>query len=581
MPQFIITAGPGQGQRFEIQKPLISIGRSPSNTLTLNDKRMSRFHAEVVQRDGKYYIRDLGSKNGTLVNQKPVRQEMPLCYGDEIEFGEIILTFCQSESESRPPREATVILDNSSWGSLRKEVPAQIKIPTTLAELQTRFNKSKQEPDAVASHRLDVLSKVLEGIRSILDLNELLGAVLDSVMQVFKPDRGVILLYDKSGKNLEPRSQRNIDGVSDDFAISRTIVDQAIEKKASVLVADTKLDDRFNVAQSIIQSSIRTAICSPLICKDDVEGALYIDTQSRLLSYNEGDLDLLNNIAGLAAVSIANARLHEHMVQQAKMQQELEIASQIQRTLICHEIPQPQGFEIAAATLSAREVGGDFYDFIPIGDSHLGVTLADVSGKGVPAAILASSLRSALQVKARDSRQDIKEIIQDINRMTYRDTMENMFATLFFAIIDIEQKTMNFINAGHDAPFLLTPDGQVRELEAGGTVVGIFEDTLWDSDQALLPPGSALAIFSDGVTDIRNAKGEMFDRNRLQKVLQKSLTLTAHQIMERVSEQAFEFKGDAAQFDDFTLMIIKSLPAANDFQEQQETETIEHKALRQ
>ena len=446
---------------------------------------MSRFHAEVLCRGSKLYIRDLGSSNGTLVNGVTLTSEHKLCSDDKIQLGDTTLQILLDE-QSKNHNDTNVVLHESQWGETRASI-ARANSDQTTKMIAIQAGQAVADS---GDYQLASLAKVAEEIRSVLELNDLLDIVMDHIFEIFQPDRGVVLLREDDNAPLKPRIIRQGDKRTKEIAVSCTITDQAIHERVSVLVHDTGTDARFKSSESVVYNKIRAAICAPLIFRNRVMGVLYIDTQSRLLSYNKGDLELFSSLASLVAVSIAEAQLHAQLIDQARLKRDLEIAHDIQMRLICHDIPQPTGFEIAAMTIPARAVGGDFYDFIEIEDDRLGVAVSDVSGKGIPAAILASSIRSALRVKVQNCNQPLPEMIADLNKMTFQDSTDVMFATLLFGYLEIEKRNFKYTNAGHSLPILFKPDGEIFIPKPSGCVIGIYEQLEWQEENFELPPGS-------------------------------------------------------------------------------------------
>jgi sigma-B regulation protein RsbU (phosphoserine phosphatase) len=296
-----------------------------------------------------------------------------------------------------------------------------------------------------------------------------------------------------------------------------------------------------------------------MISKEALLGVIYIDTQSRLVSYNKDDLTLLNSIASQAAVSISNARMHSKIVEQKQVENELEIAHSIQRNLLPKEMPSIDGFEAAALCKPAKHVGGDYYDFIPLENDCLGIAIADVSGKGVPAAILSSSVRAALQVETRYSQHSISDMIQKINTMAWRDTTSSMFLSMVYGVLDAPERNFTYVNAGHNYPMLFLPDGSRIDLDVGGTLLGVAEDITYQQGSVDLPKGSVLVIYTDGVIDIQNEDGESMGLTELTAFIESHLDLSADDLIQKIYEYAFRFKGAADPYDDFTLIVLKSV----------------------
>ncbi|MFC1601167.1 SpoIIE family protein phosphatase [Candidatus Sumerlaeota bacterium] len=554
MAKLVVTSGVDTGRTFPITEGSVSLGRSVSNTIQLNDKRLSRLHARIYQQAGKLFVQDAQSTNGTFVNGERLFGEHQLVPDDLILIGNTEICFeADPGSMKDMTASAEIKIEDESWGETRALVPAadtsQVTLSTSIAPDVSEATDTKRY--------LRTLRRVADAIQSLFDLDELLETIIDLIFDVFQPDRGVIFLGNGPNNELTPRVTRNIEGGAA-MTVSRSIIDQALADRVALLVSNTSQDRRFSASDSIIAHRIRAAICAPLICEDRILGVLYIDSQSRLMSYTQTDLALLNSIAAQASVAIANARLHQQLVEQEKMASELNVARTIQMNLLPRETPQLPGLEIAAICLPARQVGGDYYDFVELEDGLWGVAVADVSGKGVPAAILSSAIRSALQVESRHSHNDLPRMVGQLNQMVRRDSPHSMFATLLFGVLDCARHLFRYINAGHEYPLLFDASGNRRELDVGGPVLGIVEEHTYLEQTVSLEPGSLLVIYTDGVTDIQNQEEQMWTRERLSELIQNNRELAAEDLADLVYREAMKFKGHADQFDDFTLIVISS-----------------------
>lgn len=570
MPCLIIQNGTDRGKRHPILNGRATMGRSVSNDIQIVDRRMSRNHAEVFAKDNGLYARDLGSKNGTLVNGAPVKLPVRVYPGDVLQVGDTKLLLAddedsrpgtvETESDSdAPPSDTTSqihIVDEHQWGATRGEVRAGVTItPAKGLHLGEVAIKDSHR-------RLEIIYQVSEAIRSILSVDELLEKIMDIVQEVFEPDNAYLLLRRAGGTEVEPAFVKSShEDITGEIKLSRSIVTRCMEERVAVLVSDAAADDRFSASESIIVNRIRTAMAAPLIYQDSALGVIYVDTRNRMVPYQNEELELLTGLTNQAALAITNARLHSQIVEQHKLAREMEIARTIQMNLLPKVYPTLVGHDISALSLPAKQVGGDYYDFTEMPDGRVALAVADVSGKGVPAAILTATTRSYLQSETQHPGLAVHEIVSRINRMVHRDVTDDMYVTMVLCVLDPRAGAIEYVNAGHAHPVLVRRDGTIERLEAGGLFLGIVEDAEYVSASVALDPEDVLVLGTDGVTDILDPGGEPFGEDRALEIIRENRHRRAEDIRNAIYDACQEHRGDADQFDDFTLIVLRRLPA--------------------
>jgi sigma-B regulation protein RsbU (phosphoserine phosphatase) len=263
-------------------------------------------------------------------------------------------------------------------------------------------------------------------------------------------------------------------------------------------------------------------------------------------------------IANQTALAISNARLRLQDIERQKMANELEIARDIQRNLLPQEVPNVPGVKIAAMSLPARQVGGDYYDFIEFDDGKAALVIADVSGKGVPAAILTASIRGSLRLESTQGvRGDVAATVAALNKWTCLDASNNMFITLAYVLYDPVKRVLHSTNAGHVYPLLFRADGTIVELEQGGCFLGIMDFLEYESEEHPVHEGDILVLFTDGLPDTHNADNETFGTERIIDTVRANSHLAASEIMDELHEATMVFRGSIDQFDDLTIMVAK------------------------
>lgn len=435
--------------------------------------------------------------------------------------------------------------------------------PTALGPGTRGHAVAPQPPAAEAENaRVQLLIEVADAIRTIFDLDELLKRLMELIWSALDPDTGVILLVDEKTNRFYPkvvrdeRSGEDAAEANGELTVSRTIVDKASRERVSLLISDAERDERFNASASVIMHRIRSAICAPIIHKERVLGVIYVSSQKHM-TFAQADQELLTGIANQAAMAITNVQLHHQLVDQQKQERELEIARTIQMNLLPKTKPDFKNFEIAGLSLPAKHVGGDYYDFVRAADGRWGIAIADVSGKGVPAALLTTTARASMHVLAERGAVSPTEMVGALNATICRDSLNNMFVTMVYGLVDDARRQVEFTNAGHAHPILFLPDGSEKPLIEGGSFLGIDEEMEFDAGVVEMPPGSVLILYTDGVTDATDSDNQQFGHERFRAAARAHLTGSAEEIRDAIHQATLDFRGGAPQFDDFTLIVLK------------------------
>jgi phosphoserine phosphatase RsbU/P len=340
-----------------------------------------------------------------------------------------------------------------------------------------------------------------------------------------------------------------------EVSISRHISDMVMQQK-SVLTSNAQQDSRFAGAQSIVLSGMRSCMAVPLALREQVLGMIYVDNPYEQ-RFSEDDLRVMTTIASVAAIKVEQARfLAEHLEKQ-RIEQELEVAANIQKRILPQEPPNCEGLEIVGVNIPCHTVGGDYYDFVLEGLDKVGFCIADVSGKGIPASLLVSTLQATF--RATIEQQDLKDAITRINKVIVRSTPSYNYITFFYGLLNKHSKRFTSINAGHNPPLVIRRNGLVERLEKGGFCLGMFEKAEYEVEETYLEDGDLVCLYTDGVTEAANSAEEEFSEERLIKYLQENRTLSLDEISKRLYRQIEDFVGEAPQHDDLTYVLF--LPA--------------------
>jgi sigma-B regulation protein RsbU (phosphoserine phosphatase) len=296
-------------------------------------------------------------------------------------------------------------------------------------------------------------------------------------------------------------------------------------------------------------------MCVPLWNNKEIIGIIYADRISFLQAFTEEDLRLLTLLSNLAAVKIENAMLIEQSIEKEKMERELELAARIQKDFLPKSDPAFPKFDIAGKNVPCLQVGGDYYDYLPIGGGRLGLAVADVSGKGVSASLLMASLRAALQSEVRPH-YELPAMAAKLNEFVHRSSAINSFITFFFAELNTLTGELAYVNAGHNAPLILGCDGGVRTLPSTGLCLGMLPEMTFEEGRGTLAPGEIMILYTDGISESRNAANEEYGADRPAEVCRKLPEASAREMMDAIFRDLEAFTNRAPAADDRTLVIV-------------------------
>ena len=320
-------------------------------------------------------------------------------------------------------------------------------------------------------------------------------------------------------------------------------------------ILDVSQDPRLQYSREAIDEGIYSRLTVGLFRDDRAFGALTVYT-GRLHRFTEGEIQTFETIANQAAVAVHLARLYQERLEIKRIEQELAIAARIQSNLMPTRTPEIEGVDIAAWNRPCEEVGGDFYDFIDLPNSNVGIAIGDVSGKGIPAALLMATVRTALRVQAENI-YAMREVVRRVNRALCRDTRPEEFTTLFYAVFNIQEQVLTYVNAGHNYPFLFRQD-RVIPLKTGGLPLGFFPETSYKVEVAKLYPGDLLVLYTDGLTEASDNDDELFGEESLIQVIRRYRHLKPDGIIQRLKATISRFECGAGDYcDDRTLVVLK------------------------
>ncbi|OGF68190.1 MAG: hypothetical protein A2Y62_05360 [Candidatus Fischerbacteria bacterium RBG_13_37_8] len=563
----------------ECTKTRMTIGRSSRNDIVLGDPFASRFHAEIRFEKEEALLVDNGSANGSFLNGEIISEPVVLKPGNIIRIGKTEIK-CIIEKPSGievPAVHLTGVLnellpEGTITTSIGRHSPYEIlsQIGSSRGDnsVAEQSHKTAEEiavgetkfavPIGESRDMLRIVSKVGIALLPHTSLEDTLRMVIDLVFDAIPAERGLLFL--REGDELQCRiaidSNHNPLESSSQVRISRSITKKVLDEHASILTSDAEHDPRFQGQESIILSQLRSVMAVPFVSGEATLGMIYVDNpfHSR---FTEEDLDILTTIASVASIKIEHQKLLEAKIAKERIEQELKVASEIQTKLQPVTPPHLKGWDITGVSFPCREIGGDYYDFIPHKkDAGIIISLGDVTGKGIGAALLMSSVHAAIRTQSQLG-ITITQIMGEINQYIYDNTPTNKFVTLFFSILDTETGVLKYCNCGHNLPLLVRSSGDINRLKVGGTPIGIMPDFPYVEGEEIIEPGDVLLIYSDGVTESINSEGIEFGEERLIEVVQKNSTRSARGIFDRLDEALSRFVGTTPAVDDMTVVIIK------------------------
>ncbi len=406
-----------------------------------------------------------------------------------------------------------------------------------------------------AVDELSILNDLARVIGASTNGEEIMQTIIRRSLRAVNADQGVITLVEDDEQSMRTLIRTRVSSAdAPEYHLHQALLGWMHLNKRPLVVDAPQDDPRFRGVRW--DEGVRTVLCVPLIVKSELRGVLTVYNKKDGQSFTPDDQRLLAIISAQSAQVIENARLIEEEKLYITMQQEVGLAAKIQQDLLPHKNISVPGYDISARTIPAQSVGGDYYDFIPTADGMLAVCLGDVSGKGLPASLLMANLQATLRGQTLVSQRP-SECLYRSNKLLFRSTSPEKFATLFYGVLDPVHHTMNYSNAGHDWPFHIAADGTFKRLTTGGLMLGLLEECRFDDEQISFASGDLLVIQSDGITEAMNRHQEEFGGDLLRGLLLANRHLSASDIIDLVICEVRKHAGASVQSDDITIMAVK------------------------
>lgn len=546
MPEIEVQSPNTPRRRVPMTDGRMIIGRGEESHVFLPDYRLSRRHAEVEQRIDGFYIVDLGSTNGTFLNGQRVVGERRLSDGDLISLGDSRLVFSSGASD-----------DTVEGGALDGAQAYRIK------DLHARITDRAVTAGDVGrqSRVFQLLSRASAALLGQKSLPELFEQVLDVIFEAIPVQRSAIVILGDEGEPVV-RAFRSGAGHQPITKVSRAIAKRVVQQRLALLVPNIAEDVSLRGRKSIMGTGIRSAICAPLWlpprqgAHEEVIGLIYADTQDFERAFDEDDLQILTAFANIAASKIENTKLFAENADKQRLEGEMRTAAEIQRSVLPRDAPRVPGVELYGESRPSESVGGDYHDFHWNG-TELSFAVADVSGKGLGAAMLMAALRAA--VHAHWQSHALHEAAIRINATFFENVPSDRYATCFLGRIDPASGRLTFVNAGHPPPLLVQANGKVDSLHEGGTGIGLFDAGAFALGERQLSRGDTLLAYSDGVSeswpDAAEAEAALTEMARSYAAV--PVAALCQEIL-----AAVERRRGGVRTDDCTLVVMRFNPSA-------------------
>lgn len=529
---------------------LIGRGAETGNHLQLSDRRISRNCAAIVIEANRFYLEDRGQRRGLFVNSEKV-ESRELQDGDAISFG----------------------LDDSYEMIFRSASHAE---GDSIPQLLTRIEHiTSSEPTGGGLRKLNQLLEATALLHSQLPLDEVLATMLDHAVSITDADRGLLLEPDAAGTlkvHLARRSGK-LRLPPESLTPSQTAIQLALKQQAPVITEDlAQADMDLQAAQSIVAQRLRAVVVIPLwtmtraksqesmvnIKRGELLGVIYLDSR-RPTAFSKLDRQILDAMAADAASILDNARLVERERERQRLEQEINIARDIQQALLPRNFPDTPNFTVTGVNFPCLSVGGDYFDVFPLSDGRTAFVIADVSGKGLGAAIVTTMLQGALSGMTLGT--DPARVFNHVNRFLCDHTEVGRYATVFFGLLGNDGH-LEFINAGHPSPFLIRRGVAEEAFTEGSYPVGLVPEAEYTAACLKLEPGDTLVLFTDGVTEAMDPDDQLFGAPRLRHVLTGQPECPLEHLQKCILEAVENFTRGARQADDLTVLIVRYRAAA-------------------
>jgi phosphoserine phosphatase RsbU/P len=528
----------------------VVLGRSSKADLVLADRFLSRMHARLFKEGERWLIEDLGSRNTTLVNGRPIVAPTPVRGGDVIKVSETMVTVEAGEASATPFPD-----DDSSSGSTVFRPASSL-----MADSDAALARSREKGEAELrkyTERLQMLNEVHRALASSLSLEQLFELILDRAFALLFPEEGVIFLRDGKGEFYRAASRRRA-GIGGDFLYSRRLIEEVTQKGLAALVQDATTDERFSSAVSMVSSGVRSLVAAPLLEPDGCPGMIVLASRAQVRRFSEEDMELHVSLASVAALRVRNLALAEDAARRRLLERELDTARSIQEMLLPDELPSIPGYALFAVNRPSRTVSGDLYVVRERAGAECVVMVADVAGKGMAAALLTASLE-ALSVGPIEVGLPAHEICEKLSRRLHARTSPERYATAFVFVLEPATGVLRHANAGHNPGLLIRANGECLRLPATGLPLGLLPTGDYLLEENTLAPGDTLVVYTDGFTEAANPAGDELGTDGLAEICCRHARDPLPDLAVAIEKDTDAFAAGTPYADDRTLVLVRRL----------------------
>ena len=433
----------------------------------------------------------------------------------------------------------------------------------TSIRFRSQNNHFLQELERTTRHlvtevrRLERIIDASKMINSTLDLDNLLKIILDIALKTVDADSGTVYLIDERKGELWSKVLEASEPITIRLPVGKGIAGYVAATGDTLNIPDAYLDARFNPEiDKRTGYHTRTILCMPMRDKEGKIAGVFQLLNKREGAFTHEDEIGINALSVHAALAVEKARLYEEERHKIALEKDLSAAHTVQMGLLPKQIPSTDGYEFFADSIPAKSVAGDLYDFIQLESDRVAFSLGDVSGKGMPAALLMANVQASIRAYSRLN-PDPGQCVAQSNNLLFSSTAPDKFATLFYGVLDARKNFFTYTNAGHEEPLFFHKGKSAHRLKAGGVPLGVVEDFPFQSEEMEVHKGDVLVVCSDGVHDAVNSEGERFGAERVEALVKKSLSLSAAEIAARIFEEVNAHVAETPQFDDMTLLVMK------------------------
>ena len=523
------------------------VGRSPECDLVIRDATISRQHALIdVAEEGEVHLTDLGSLNGTRVMGERISGTTQLEFDDLVSFGEV-------EFQVAPAERQSTSAETVSFAEMSHDLDRITRLPIRDA-LRPESARIAYDPKVFG-----ILSELAK-IRIVPDSHgQVFDRALELLQEIIPAERLAILLTGQGDQEFHLAASRLSKAASSgSFTISRTIVRELRTQKNAILISDTQFDPRFSEVTSIVGSGIRSALAVPLFDEERILGVLYADTMSPFRHFTEELLRITAIFGSVLAAKISNHDLIKDRQAKERLEAELAVASQIQCGLLPRRLSgDVGGYRFNAFQSQCRMVGGDLFDVAELSDERTLFLLADVSGKGMGAALLASNVLAAFRILYRSEGFTLPDVTGQVSRQLLQFSRAQDFATLFICELCPRTHELRYVNAGHNPPMMVRRDGRLEYLEPSGIPIGALDVCDWKEEVVEFEVGDFLFMFTDGIPDATNTDEQLYGSDRLKKLVLTCRGRCPDEFTQSIMLEIKQFMGEIPQSDDITIMVVR------------------------